>query len=137
MEAVMATTIQINETPSPTFPPTPSPLSTAAAALGPTVIWQRIESYIVWRWTSRAINWVVEGPGEGPRSLAPAKFPPLGFGSKAEVGEPASLDASPLGGFGLPGTGPYRSPGRAGGGTVPAAVNLAFIRLAEYMAAQP
>jgi hypothetical protein len=42
--------------------------------------------------------------------------------------------ASPLGGYDLPGEGPYRVTASVGGGTVPAEVNEAFRRLAEYMA---
>jgi hypothetical protein len=133
----MSTVIQINETASTAFPKTPSPLSAAAAAIDPTVIWQRIESYIVWRWTSRAVNWVVEGPGEFHPTLAPATIATVEAWSRgANVWETAPLDASPLGGYFLPCTGPYRFTGTVGGGTVPAAVNLAFIRLAEYFAAK-
>jgi hypothetical protein len=104
----MATVIQINETPSPTFPATPSPLSVAAKAIGPAVIWQRIESYIVWRWTPRDVNWVVEGPGEFHPTLAPATIATVEAWSRgANVWETATLDASPLGGYVLPCTGPY------------------------------
>ncbi len=47
-----------------------------------------------------------------------------------------TLRPSPYGGYVLPG-GTYRFTGTVGGGTVPAAVNEAFRRLAEYMAAKP
>ena len=133
----MAATIQINEAASLTYPATPSPLSAAAAALGPATIWQRIESYIVWRWTSRAVNWVVEGPGEWHPTLAPATISIVEVWSAADVWETATLNASPLGGYWLPCTGPYRFIGTVGAGDCPEAVKLAFIRLAEYMANKP
>lgn len=133
----MAVTIQQNETASLTFPATPSPLSDSAAALAPAVIWQRIESYIVWRWTSRAVNWVVEGPGEWHPPLAPATISTVEVWSAADAWETATLNASPLGGYRLPCTGPYRFTGTVGAGDCPEVVKLAFIRLAEFMAAKP
>jgi hypothetical protein len=50
------------------------------------------------------------------------------------VWEVITLDASPLGGFFLRSRGPYRLTASVGGGDVPATVNEAFRRLAEYMA---
>jgi len=131
----MATTLQINEAASLAFPPTPSPLSAAAASVGPAVIWKRIEAYIVWRWTSRAVSWVVEGPGEWHPTLAPATISTVEVWSAADVWETATLSPSPLGGYVLPCTGPYRFTGTVGAGDVPEVVQAAFIRLAEYMAA--
>ena len=133
----MATTLQVNETYTLSFPTTPSGLSAAALALGVAPVWQRIFSYIAWRWTSRAVNWVVEGPGEWHPTLAPATISTVEVWSSADVWETATLDASPLGGYVLPCTGPYRFTGTVGGGTVPEVVNTAFVRLAEYMAAKP
>ena len=47
-------------------------LSVAAAALDPAMIWQRIEDYIAYRWTARAVVWTVEGPGEWEPPLTPS-----------------------------------------------------------------
>jgi hypothetical protein len=134
---MMAVTIQQNETATLLFPATPSPLSDAAAALAPATIWQRIESYTVWRWTPRAVNWVVEGPGEWHPPLAPTTISTVEVWSAADVWETATLNASPLGGYILPHTGPFRFSGTVGAGDVPEGVKTAFIRLAEYMAAKP
>jgi hypothetical protein len=61
------------------------------------------------------------------------------WSSGANEWEAATLDASPLGGYYLPCTGPYRFTATVGSnaGDVPAAVNEAFRRLAEYMAQKP
>lgn len=135
----MATTIKQTEAIPASYPATPSGLSTAAAALTPAVVWQRIEAYTVHRYTSRAVTWIVDGPGEWHPPLSPAAISTVEVWSAADVWEVATLDASPLGGYYLPCTGPYRFTGTVGGGspapTVPAAVNEAFKRLAEYMAA--
>ncbi|WP_104018443.1 hypothetical protein [Roseovarius nitratireducens] len=115
------------------YPATPAGLSTAAAALDADMIWQRIESYIAHRWTERQVIWTVEGPGEFVPDLTPATI------TAQEVWDgtawiTASLDASFMGGVVLAGDGPYRITADVGGGTVPAAVDEAFIRLAGYMA---
>ncbi|WP_037471600.1 hypothetical protein [Sinorhizobium fredii] len=134
----MATTIKQTEAIPASYPATPSGLSTAAQALDPDMIWQRIEAYIAYRWTSRNAAWIVEGCGEWNPPLTPATV------STVEVWEDyawteTTLDPSPLGGYFLPGDGPYRFTATVGGGspapTVPEAVNEAFRRLAEYMAA--
>lgn len=130
----MAATIRQTEATPATYPAAPSGLSAAAEALDANMIWQRIESYIAWRWTSRAITWIVEGPGDWLPPLTPATI------STVEIWEnnawsAVTLDPSPLGGYVLPGCGPYRFTGTVGSGSVPAAVDQAFRRLAEYMAA--
>lgn len=93
-------------------------------------VWQRIEAYTAHRWTARAVVWTVEGPGEWVPPLTPATV------STIEVWQDGwtacSLEASPLGGWELPGSGPYRFTGSAGGGDLPAAVAEAFKRLHEY-----
>ena len=115
------------------YPATPSGLSAAAAALDPDMIWQRIESYIAHRYTSRAIEWIVEGCGEWNPSLAPATISTVEQW-RSDAWEVVTLSPSPLGGYVLPG-GTYRFTGTVGSGTVPEIVNEAFRRLAEYMAA--
>ena len=63
MEGITAETLKQDEA-VPTYPATPTGLSTAAAAINASVIWSRIEAYVWTRWTSRAVVWTVEGPGE-------------------------------------------------------------------------
>ena len=38
------------------------------------MVWQRIESYVAYRWTPRAVTWIVEGCGEW--------YPPLALGDR-------------------------------------------------------
>lgn len=115
------------------YPPAPSGLSTAAAALDKDALWQRIEAWIAYRWTARGVIWIVNGPGHFEPLLMPATL------TKAEVWrndawEEITLPASPLGGLRMIGDGPYRFTADVGGGTVPAAVSEAYRRLAEYWA---
>ena len=129
----MATTIKQTEAIPASYPTTPTGLSVAAAALDPDMIWQRIESYIAHRWTARSVVWIVEGCGEWNPPLAPATV------SATEewidlAWAAITPDASALGGYVLDGDGPYRFTASVGSGTVPAAVDQAFTRLAEYMA---
>lgn len=100
------------------------------------VVWQRIESYIAFRYSSRAVTWIVEGPGEWHPPLAPATISTIEVWSRADEWETATLDASPLGGYYLPCTGPYKFTGTVGSGSVPAAVAEAAQRLSAYMAAR-
>ncbi|MDP1583929.1 MAG: hypothetical protein Q8M18_10945 [Bradyrhizobium sp.] len=134
----MLTTIQQTESLPADYPDAPDGLSTAAAALDSDMIWQRIETYIAHRWTSRDVTWVVEGCGEWHPPLTPATMDTVEVWScGASEWETAELDASPLGGYYLPASGPYRFSASVGGGVVPAAVDEAFRRLAEYFAAEP
>lgn len=132
----MAATIRQVEAIPSAYPATPSGLSTAAAALDATVIWQRIEAYIAWRWTERDVEWIVEGCGEWHPPLTPATIATVEIW-RSGAWEDTAIAASPLG-YCLPG-GTFRFKGTVGGGSpapvVPTAVNEAFRRLAEYMAA--
>ena len=126
----MAVTLKQVEAVPATYPAVTG-LSVAAAAIAPAMIWQRIESYIAYRWTARAVVWTVEGPGEWVPTLTPATI------TTVEVWEsPAWVlafpVASPLGGYDLASEGPYRVTGTVGAGTAPAGVLEAFRRLAEY-----
>lgn len=133
----MAVTIKQIEALPDDYPATPSGLSAAAAALDPAMIWQRIEAYVAHRWSERAVEWIAEGGGEWCPPVAPATISTVEVW-QGEAWVSVSPSASPLGGYVLPGCGPYRFKGTAGGGDleVPAAVNEAFRRLAEYMAAK-
>lgn len=139
----MAVTIKQIEAAPEAYPDlgSPSPLSAAAAALDPAMVWQRVESYVAYRWTEREVVWTVEGPGEWHPSLAPAAIDTVEAWIDGAWAETFDLAASPYGGFYLPGCGPYRFTGSVGGGSpapeLPAAVVAAFVRLATYMAASP
>lgn len=132
----MAETIRQDEGVPAEYPDAPTNLSAAAAALDPAMIWQRIEAYIAHRWTPRDVSWVVEGCGEWHPPLTPVTVATLDIW-RSEAWETVTLSPSPLGGYCLPGGGPYRISGTVGDGEVPAAVLEAFRRLAEYMAAKP
>ncbi|ORE94848.1 hypothetical protein [Aurantimonas sp. 22II-16-19i] len=132
----MAETIEQAEAIPEGYPQAPAGLSTAAAALDPSMIWQRIEAYVAHRWSARDVVWIIEGPGGWKPPLTPATIASVEIWN-GETWETVMLSPSPLGGYCLPGCGPYRFTGTAGGGDVPAAVSEAFRRLAEYMASKP
>jgi hypothetical protein len=133
----MATTIKQTEAEPTTYPDAPEGLSASASALAPAVMWKRIESYVAHRWTTRDVEWVVEGPGEWHPPLAPATIATVEAWSGAGEWEDCTPNASPLGGYWLSATGPFRFTGTVGPADVPATINEAFKRLAEYMAAKP
>lgn len=130
----MSTTIKQDEAVPDSYPSAPSGLSTAAAALDADMIWQRIESYIAYRWTSRAVTWVVEGDGEWLPPLAPVTVSAVDIW-ESDAWAAVTLSPSPLGGYVLLDA-TYRFTATVDSGTVPAAVNEAFRRLAEYLAAK-
>lgn len=137
----MATTIKQVEG-APAFWPSTVPLelSDAADDLDPEIVWCRIESYTAIRFVRRDVEWIVEGPGEWCPPLAPAEIVTVEVWSRAGEYEAVELIPSPLGGYLLPCTGPYRFTGTVGEGTEspvipPAEVLEAYRRLAEYMVA--
>lgn len=134
----MAQTIRQTEGAPEAYPAAPDGLSAAAAALEADFIWQRIEAYTAWRWSERAVEWIVEGPGQWEPPLTPATIATAGTW-RNEAWETLTVPVSPYGGYMLSGSGPYRFTGTAGDddADVPAAVLEAFRRLAEYMAAKP
>jgi hypothetical protein len=118
------------------YPSVPSGLSAEAAALDSDMLFQRIESYIAHRWTDREVVWIIEGPGDWQPDLTPATL------TATEIWESnawaaVTLEASALGGLCLASDGLYRFTADVGSGTVPAMVNEAFKRLAEYSASDP
>ncbi len=130
----MATTIKQTEAIPEEYPPAPT-MNAAATALDAAMIWQRIEAYTAWRWSERAVEWIVEGAGQWEPPLSPTTI------TKAEIWrggawEELTLPAAPLGGFMLSGDGPYRFTGIVGEdeADVPVSVKEAFRRLAEYSA---
>jgi len=128
-----ATTIRQIEGAPTAYPDVPEGLSTAAAALDADMLWQRIETYVAHRWTERDVEWIVEGCGEWHPPLTPATISTVEIW-RSGAWEAVSLNPSALGGYFLPGDGPYRFQGSVGAGDPPAAVLEAFRRLAEYMA---
>jgi hypothetical protein len=96
------------------------------------VAWQRVEQWIAWRYTSRSVSWTVAGPGEWNPPLAPTTITTVEIWNGTGW-DNITPDASPLGGYVLPGHGPYRFTGTVGGGTVPANVWEAVKRLAAYL----
>lgn len=116
----------------------PDPLSPAAMALDHDSLWQRLESYVVHRWTPRDVVWIVEGCGEWYPPLVPATITTVEVWSAADAWEAVELPPAPLGGYWLTATGPFRFSGTVGlpsPNDAPAAVCEAFRRLAEYVAA--
>lgn len=128
----MAATLKQTEAIPVAFPATPSGLSAAAQALSAAAIWARIEAYVTTRWSSRAVVWTVEGPGEWVPILTPATIATVEkwTGTAWETFAP---DPSPLGGYQLA-CATHRFTGTVGAGPVPEAANEAFRRLAEYLA---
>ena len=114
------------------WPAAPAGLTAAAAALSADMIWQRIEGYICFRWTARQVVWTVEGPGDWELPLQPATLTTAERWT-GDAWENVTLQPGPCG-LSLPLAGPYRLTATVGAGTVPAAVNEAFRRLAEYSA---
>jgi hypothetical protein len=120
------------------YPDAPAGLSEAAAALDADMIWQRIESYVAHRWTPRTATWMLVGDGNWLPNLTPVTISTFEYW---DGGNDAYVSVSPrpgaFGGFlleGRVGT-EWKITGSVGGGaTVPATVNEAFRRLAEYLA---
>lgn len=105
-----------------------------------TTAWQRVEPYIAHRFSPRTVEWIVEGPGEWHPPLKPATISTVEVWSRADEWEDATLAASPLGGYMLPCTGPYRFSATVGSPhnqNPPTAVVEAVRRLAEYLNASP
>lgn len=118
----------------------PASYPTTSPTTLPDAVWARLESYIAYRFTPRAVIWTVEGPGEWVPPLAPVVVSKIEIwtdGAWSDITANAP-DASPLGGYCLPGCGPYRFTASVGDGmTLPAIVAEAAQRLSAYMAAKP
>ncbi|RWC90047.1 MAG: hypothetical protein EOS32_28780 [Mesorhizobium sp.] len=133
------TTIKQTEGTPASYPVPPAGLTSAAAALDASMLWQRIEAYIAHRFTERSVIWIVEGCGEWHAPLTPATITTVERWDRFDMNYVSvDLNASPLGGYCLPG-GTYRFSGSVGStdspATAPEIVEEAFRRLAEYMAA--
>jgi hypothetical protein len=138
---VQAITLKQIEQPAE-YPEAPEGVSEAVAAFWP-IAWERIESYIAWRWAERDVEWRVQGCGEWSPPLTPVEIETVEIWSAADEDWIAvaldDFDATPGGGLYLNRVGPYRITAQAGdaGLAVPAMVEEAVRRLAGYMAASP
>lgn len=132
----MAVTIKQTETTPEAYPDAPDGLSVEATAILDAV-WRRIEAYIAFRTTERDVSWIVEGCGEWVPPLTPATIATVEIW-QADAWIAVTLRPSPLGGYVLPGEGPYRFTGTAGDddADVPADLAEACHRLVKYMAAK-
>lgn len=101
------------------------------AVLDAALIWQRLESWMAYRWGVREVVWTVEGEGEWTPPLTPATV------TAAQVWEiggwvSVTLTDGPYG-LCLAGDGPYRITANVGSAeTPPEAVQEAWRRLHEY-----
>ncbi len=96
--------------------------------------WARIESWIDWRWVSRPVTYIVEGGGDWCPRLKPVTFSATEVWSEYDW-TPITLKPSPLGGYVLPGIGPYRFTGTVGDGSAPPPeVVDAATKLSAYLA---
>jgi hypothetical protein len=128
-----ATTLQQRESAPDAYPSAPAGYASGFA--DPDFVWQRIESWVTTRWSPRTVVWIVEGPGEWLPPLQPATIETV----ERWVGEDYQAvvaKASPLGGLCLPELAHYRITATVGAGPTPAIVNQAFIRAAQYLAAE-
>lgn len=132
----MAVTIRQTESVPEDYPPSPEGLSAEAEAIDPAVIWQRIEAYTALRFATRDVVWIVEGNGEWYPPLNPATVATTEVWSD-DAWQTVELRPTALGGYCLPGCGPYRITGTAGDddAEVPALIMEVYRRFAEYLAA--
>jgi len=128
---MIAATLRQIESEPPVWPDAPESLSTRAAAIKREVIWQRIESWIAYRFSDRTVTWIVEGPGAWSAPLAPVTV----TGANQWDGSSWAAYTLPVGplGYDLP-AGHFKVVASVGGGDVPEAVEEAYRRLAEYSA---
>ncbi len=115
------------------YPATPSGLTDKAAALDANMIWQRIEAYTAHRFSVRDVLWLIEAQA-GDQWEVPLT-PLIASSAERWWDEWTAVDLLP-GPLGLcfPSSGMFQITGQVGAGPVPAAVQQAFVRLAEYYA---
>lgn len=108
-----------------------------AMPLEPAMIWARIEAWVRYRWTARSVTWIVTGPGDFNPPLTPVTATTSSERWDGAAWQTEALDASFMGGWILPGDGPYRIVADVGGGTVPEIVLQAYRRYHDYVADTP
>lgn len=133
----MATTLRIVEGIPDSYPQVVEPAPLADSQIEKLAInaWQRVEAYIATRWNSRSVEYIAEGPGEWYPKLAPTTISTVEVWRNYQW-ETTTLNPDPLGGYELPGEGPYRFTGVVGStNEPPRAVKNAVFRLFEYFLA--
>lgn len=94
------------------------------------VAWQRIEHYIAWRFSPRAVVWFVQSDGE---EWHPPLVPVVTIAAQFGDGEPTEPPAGPTGGYLLP-DGTVKVTATVGAGPVPEAVGEAVARFIKFLA---
>ena len=98
----------------------------------PAVIWQRLESWIAYRWGERAVTWTVEGGSEWQAPLYPATITTVEIWESDDWAE-VSLTVGPYGGLRTTEGETYRITATVGtSDDPPAAIVEAWRRLHEY-----
>jgi len=130
----MATTLKITESPPSAYPTIATGLASPTAAFL-AAVWQRMESFIGWRWGSRSCVFIVEGPGSWASPLQPVTtVASIEFWNASDAWEAVTPRSDPLGGYCFD-AGVYRVTATIGDPvTPPGAVQEAFRRLANYLA---
>jgi|SRR5579883_145698 len=104
-------------------------------------VWQRVESYIAYRFVPRAVTWLIDGPGDFVPPLTPVTITKIerwddtgDTPTYEEITAPATAD----GGYRLCRCQLYRFTGTAGADDpIPLAIQQAVARLANYVACPP
>jgi hypothetical protein len=130
--ALMLVALDEQEGVPSSYPAQPSGLTTDAADLDTETLWKRIESWITNRWGERSVTWIVEGPGTWTPRLQPASIDTSEVWD-GSAWQTVTLQAAPMG-YELDAK-TYRVTATVGSTeSVPAELNEAYRRLAEYLA---
>ena len=131
-----AQTIKITEA-IPTYADfTLGALSSEATALPSALIWQRIESYIAWRWVARDVTFIVQGHGEWLPPMTPTSITDIKIWREGDwVTDATTIEPGPLGTRFLCHA-HYKVTATVGDDSEPPkGVHEAYRRLAEYFVA--
>ncbi|WP_022695867.1 hypothetical protein [Ponticaulis koreensis] len=102
------------------------------ATVNVEAVWQRLESWIAYRWGERSVIWTVQGGGEWQAPLYPATIATIEVWQDDAWAE-TTLTAGPLGGLDTTDGETYRVTATVGStDDPPEAVQEAFRRLHEY-----
>ncbi|MEM8759146.1 MAG: hypothetical protein AAGE83_02335 [Pseudomonadota bacterium] len=125
-----ATIISVVESPPAAWPT----IAGAPEGVDPAVVWQRLETWVSYRWGERSVQLICEGCGELVPPLAPFTLDQAELWNEGDGWQVVSLPISPRG-WRLDAFGPYRLSATVGSADAPpAAVAEAFRRLASYLA---
>lgn len=127
----MVTTLRIIESPPTAYPDIPGLID----GIDPATVWARLESWIGWRWNTRAVVFTVEGPGDWSAPLCPATFGVTEIW-KDDAWGVVTLQPSAFGGLFLPECAHYRIGATVGAVDAPPPIVLeAARRLGAYLKA--